>query len=123
MANAATVVRTRRGRGQFGGFFSEFFQIQATILQDVAVAITDTFEYNMTLTGVALGDMVIGWSLEADLNDGTDSAIGMVTVSAANQVRFSLLADKGEFAAGAIASGTVFKALIGRPSPFWAEAN
>ena len=120
MANAATVVRTARGRHQFGGFFSDFWMLHATIVQDTAIALTDTFEYNMTVTGVALGDMVISWSLGMDLNDGTDSAVGMCTVSAANQVRFSLLADKGEFAAAAITAGTVFRALIGRPAELWA---
>lgn len=123
MANAATVVRTQRQRGQFGGFFSDFWAVHATIVQDTAIAVNDTFEYNMAVTGVALGDMCIGWSIAMDLNDGTDSAIGMCTVSAANQVRWTLQADIGEFAAAAITAATVFRCLIGRPSELWAAAN
>ncbi len=120
MANSVTVVRTARGRKQFGGFFSDFWAVHATIVQDTAIALTDTMEYNLAVTGVALGDMCIGWSLGMDLNDGTDSAMGMVTVSAANEVRFSLMADKGEFAAAAITAATVFRCLIARPSELWA---
>ena len=67
------------------------------------------------MSGVALGDMVLGVSCTVDLNDGTNEALMNAYVSAANTVTVQVMADEAEFAADALNTGVV-KILVGRPA-------
>jgi hypothetical protein len=65
MANA-TAVTTNRGREQFHGIFSDMWEVRATIDVDsllTGASDTDT----VTVPGVALGDVVVGFSLGVSL--------------------------------------------------------
>ena len=84
MASASSVT-TRRGNDQFRGLFSDTWVVTATLnagsLVDGAGETDD-----VTVPGVALGDMVIGASLGVDLVGLTVTGY----VSAANTVKFRI---------------------------------
>jgi len=84
MATASAVV-TRRGNDQFRGLFSDTWAVTCTLnagsLVDGAGETDD-----VTVAGVALGDMVIGASLGVDLVGLTVTGY----VSAANTVKFRI---------------------------------
>ena len=84
MATASAVV-TRRGNDQFRGLFSDTWAVTCTLnagsLIDGAGETDD-----VTVPGVALGDMVIGASLGVDLVGLTVTGY----VSAANTVKFRI---------------------------------
>lgn len=104
----ATNVRVDRGPQQFQGTFTELWEVSGTIDFGSASdgnSVSDT----ITVTGVALGDLVIGVSL------GVSAALGIVTayVSAANTV--TVVVSNLETSALDLASTTV-KVLVGRPA-------
>lgn len=78
---AATAVTSRRGNDQFRGLFSDTWEVQCTLdAGSVSNGATDTD--TVTVPGVALGDIVIGFSFGV-------SEAGLVKrayVSAANTV-------------------------------------
>lgn len=78
---AATAVVSRRGNDQFRGLFSDTWEVLCTLdAGSVSAGATDTD--TITVPGVALGDMVIGFSMGV-------SEAGLVKrayVSAANTV-------------------------------------
>jgi len=78
---AATAVVSRRGNDSFRGLFSDTWDVQCTLdAGSVSAGATDTD--TITVPGVALGDMVIGFSMGV-------SEAGLVKrayVSAANTV-------------------------------------
>ena len=116
MANTITVDRVEQGNRQFGGAFSEMWAVTGTVTDQDAVAIGDTLSINMTVPGVALGDMVIGTSLDMDYFDaGGDGAVIGASVGSANTVLFTVHADVAEFAADAITNAKI-KILVGRPA-------
>ena len=115
MANTLTVSSVKRGNKQFQGAFKEMWLVTGTVTDSDAVAATTIGEFDITVTGVALGDMVIGLSFGADFDDGTDQASPAAHVSAANTVTVQWLADNAEFAADALNAAS-FKVLIGSPS-------
>ena len=116
MANTATVNSVIQGCQQFQGAFSEMWLVKATITDQDAVAIGDTLSISLTVPGVALGDMVVGTSLDMDSFDaGGDGAVIHSEVGSANTVNFIVHADVAEFAADAITNAIV-KILIGRPA-------
>ena len=82
---SATAVVSRRGNDQFRGLFSDTWAVKATLdagsLADGAGETDD-----VTVPGVALGDMVIGASLGVDLVGLTVTGY----VSAANTVKFRI---------------------------------
>jgi len=84
MATASSVT-TRRGNDSFRGLFSDTWAVSATLnagsLADGAGETDD-----ITVPGVALGDMVIGASLGVDLVGLTVTGY----VSAANTVKFRI---------------------------------
>lgn len=58
---AATAVTARRGNDQFRGLFSDTWEVDCTLdAASVSAGATDTD--TVTVPGVALGDMVIGFS-------------------------------------------------------------
>ena len=89
MATASAVV-SRRGTDQFRGLFSDTWAVTCTLnagnLVDGAGETDD-----VTVAGVALGDMVIGASLGVDLVGLTVTGY----VSAANTVKFRIQNESG----------------------------
>jgi riboflavin synthase alpha subunit len=81
----ATAVTTRRGNDQFRGIFSDTWVVKATL--DAGSLVNGAGETDdVTVAGVALGDMVIGASLSVDLVGLTVTGY----VSAANTVKFRI---------------------------------
>ena len=115
MANTITVSKTDRGNVQFQGAFKEMWRVTGSVTDSDAVAATAIGEFDITVSGVTLGDMVLGMSFGADFDDGTDQASPTAYVAAANTVTIQWSADDGAFAADAL-NGASFKLLIGRPS-------
>jgi hypothetical protein len=84
MATASSVT-TRRGNDQFRGLFSDTWAVTATLNPgSLADGVGETDD--ITIPGVALGDMVIGASLGVDLVGITVTGY----VSAANTVKFRI---------------------------------
>jgi len=84
MATASAVV-SRRGNDSFRGLFSDTWSVTATL--DAGSLINGAGETDdVTVPGVALGDMVIGASLGVDLVGLTVTGY----VSAANTVKFRI---------------------------------
>lgn len=98
---------------QLRGLFDKFWTVSAVISDQDAVAIGDTARFALTVPGVALGDMVLGVSVNEDLSDGTDQAALSAVVTAANTVSVQINADAGEFAADTLNTKTV-KILVAR---------
>jgi hypothetical protein len=105
MATASAVV-SRRGNDQFRGLFSDTWAVTATLnagsLVDGAGETDD-----ITVPGVALGDMVLGASLGVDL-------VGLIVsgyVSAADTVKFRIQNESGSTADLA---STTMKIVIAR---------
>ena len=81
----ATAVVSRRGNDQFRGIFSDTWVVRATL--DAGSLVNGAGETDdVTVAGVALGDMVIGASLGVDLVGLTVTGY----VSAANTVKFRI---------------------------------
>ena len=116
MANAATVSRVEQGSKMLQGAFSDMWFVTATITDTDAITASDTMSISLTVPGVALGDMVIGTSLNLDTFDGDgDGCIVYGQVTSANTVSLVFHADGTEFAADAV-NDAVVKMVVGRPS-------
>jgi hypothetical protein len=59
---SATAVVSRRGNDQFRGLFTDTWDVTCT-LDSASVATTATATDTVTVSGVALGDMVLGMSV------------------------------------------------------------
>lgn len=114
MANTITLVSQKQGAEQFRGAFSDMWKVRATIDDTDAIALNDTLALSVTVSGLALGDIVLGGSVSLDLSDGTDQAVLTYAVTAANTLTLYLHADLGEFAADAL-NGAVVRCLVARP--------
>jgi len=89
MATASSVT-SRRGNDQFRGLFSDTWAVRATL--DAGSLVDGAGETDdITVPGVALGDMVIGASLGVDLVGLTVTGY----VSAANTVKFRIQNESG----------------------------
>lgn len=89
MATASSVT-SRRGNDQFRGIFSDTWVVKATL--DAGSLVDGAGETDdITIPGVALGDMVIGASLGVDLVGLTVTGY----VSAANTVKFRIQNESG----------------------------
>ena len=115
MAQTITLVSSVRERVQFGSLFTDMWRVRATIDDQDAVAITAIGEWDLTVAGIALGDVVLFTSLSLDLDDGTDQAMAGAYVAAADTLTVQVQADNAEFAADAI-NTAVFRAVIARPN-------
>ena len=92
MATASSVT-SRRGNDQFRGIFSDTWVVKATL--DAGSLVDGAGETDdITIPGVALGDMVIGVSLGVDLVGLTVTGY----VSAANTVKFRIQNESGSTA-------------------------
>jgi hypothetical protein len=92
MATASAVV-SRRGNDQFRGLFSDTWAVTATLNAGSLVDGAGETE-DITVPGVALGDMVLGASLGVDL-------VGLIVsgyVSAADTVKFRIQNESGSTA-------------------------
>ena len=106
----ATVAKYERGAKQFQGAFTDAWNVKLTVdPASIAAAAEDSATF--TIPGVALGDIVIGWSAGVDLGATTGCR---VYVSAANSLTISLTNYHASTALD-LASST-WKVLIGRPS-------
>lgn len=106
----ATVTRIEQGSKQFQGAFTEQWLCNLTV-DPASIAAAGEDIATFTVPGLALGDIVVGYS--AGVNQTVDADIN-VWVSAANtlSVRISNLN-----ASSALDLGTsTWKVLIGRPS-------
>jgi hypothetical protein len=103
------------GEGAFSKLFTDVYTFSGTITDQDAVLATAIGEFDVTITGVALGDAVLCCVVNLDLDDGTDQAILTAHVSAANTVTVQLMADDGAYAADDLNTKTI-KILVGRPS-------
>ena len=115
MANTITISNVDQGKSQFQGAFKEMWKVTGSVTDSDAVAATAIGEFDITVSGVTLGDMVLGMAFGADFDDGTDQASPTAYVAAANTVTVQWSADDAQFAADAL-NGASFKMLIGRPS-------
>jgi riboflavin synthase alpha subunit len=92
MATASSVT-SRRGNDQFRGIFSDTWVVRATL--DAGSLVDGAGETDdITIPGVALGDMVLGASLSVDLVGLTVTGY----VSAANTVKFRIQNESGSTA-------------------------
>lgn len=86
----ASAVTVRAGNDQFRGLFSSTWLVKATLdAGSLADGVGETDD--VTVPGVALGDMVIGASLGVDLVGITVTGY----VSAANTVKFRIQNESG----------------------------
>ena len=99
-----------RGRSQFQGIFSEMWTVSETVNFAEAATGSGTFaSAEVTVPGVALGDIVMGISAGVDT---VDTVIGGA-VTAANTVTLTLLNNT----AGAVnLASTTLKFVVARPA-------
>ena len=120
MANTITTSSVQQGVGKYVGegafskLFSTIYTFTGTISDQDAVAATAIGEFDVTITGVALGDVVLAVAVNANIDDGTDQGILTAHVSAANTVTVQLMADDAQYAADDLNTKTI-KMLVGRP--------
>lgn len=100
----------QQGAKQFQGAFTEFWAVTETVNFGNAATGSGTFaSVDVTVTGVAIGDMLIGVSVGVDTVD----AVIYGAVTAANVVTLTLLNNT----AGAVdLASTTCKFAVGRPS-------
>lgn len=99
-----------QGRKQLGGVFNELWTVTETVNFANAATGSGTFaSVDITVPGVALGDILVGVSMGVDT---VDAVIGGA-VTAANIVTLTLLNNS----AGAIdLASTTCKFIVGRPA-------
>ncbi len=107
---AATAVTPYRGTQQFRGMFSEMWAVKATWDPASAAAGAQTTSDTITVPGVAVGDIVLGLSLDTEI---AASPLIRARVTAANTVVLAIIAGTGVTAD--MGSGTL-KMVIGRPA-------
>lgn len=98
----------------FNTLFGTSYTVTATLDQTSVIAAAAELVVDCAATGVVLGDMIIGMSLNKDISDGVDivnltahvTAAGVITVVASNP--------STELAANTL-TGTI-KFLVGRPT-------
>jgi hypothetical protein len=115
MAQSHTIVSTLRARQSFQGWFSEMWKVRATIDDMNATAATAIGEWDLAVDGLALGDMVLFYSININQDDGTDQAMTSCYVASANLLTFQVKADDGAFILDHWNAG-IFRAVIGRPN-------
>lgn len=105
---AATAVTYERGDKQFQGLFSEMWVVKATL--DASSLVDAAGEVQtIAVPGVALGDVVVGFSFGVDVAGITVTGY----VSAADVVTLKL---QNESAGTVDLASTTIKVLVGRPA-------
>lgn len=116
MANAATASLNQQGTQQFQGAFNEMFTVTVSVTDNDANNAGNAIGFATTVTGVALGDMVLGISPSVDVvESATQITIWSGYVTAANELTMiATNVDTGNVSADDMI-GT-YKVLIGRPA-------
>lgn len=118
MANTLAVSKTEQGVKQFQGMFSEMWGVTGTVTDQDAIADDVSIVITLTVPGVALGDMVVGFSFGKSQADANAHVIAHAFVSAANEVKL-IIANVDEttdaYDADTLNDGG-FKMLVGRPA-------
>lgn len=118
MANTMSITKTERGNKQFQGAFSEMWAATGTVTDQDAINDDVSVEVDLTVAGVALGDMVLGVSFSIALADANASVSVFPYVAAANTVTLKFTnidATTDAFDADTLNTATI-KLLIGRPA-------
>ena len=118
MANTMAVSVTAQAKEQFQGLFNEMWAVTGTVTDQDAIADDVSVDLTLTVPGVALGDMVLGFCFGKSQADANASIVAHAFVSAANTVVLKLVnVDDGTDAydADTLNNGG-FKMLIGRPN-------
>ena len=118
MANTMAVTRVEQGSKQFQGLFKEMWAVTGTVADQDAIADDVSIELTLTVPGVALGDMVLGFSFGKSQADADASVTTDCYVSAANTVILKITnidATADAYAADTLNDGG-FKMLVGRPA-------
>lgn len=117
MADTWTVTSTIDKRQQFGGLFSEMLTAYGGITDQTAVSDGTSFTVDLTCTGVKLGDMVLGMSIDKDTGDANANVTVHATVTAANVISVTVTnIDETTDAFDADTfNGGIWRILIGRP--------
>ncbi len=102
-------VTVSRGTQQFQGVFSEFWVVKACNFGNAATGSGTFASLDITVPGVALGDLVFGIAVGVDT---IDAVIGGA-VTAANTVTLTLL---NNTAGGVDLAPTICRFMVGRPS-------
>lgn len=108
---AASAVISVQGTRQFQGMFSHMWTVQATWDPASAAAGAQTTSDTITVPGVAVGDIVLGLSLDTEI---AASPLIRARVTAANTVVLALIAGTGVTAD--MGSGTL-RMVIARLNP------
>ena len=118
MANTFVVTTSGQGRQQFGGAFNQMFLAKGTITDQDAIADDVSVNIDLTVPGVALGDIVLGVSVNKDTGDANANVFLSANVTAANTVTLTITnVDETTDAYDAdVMNGGVWRMLIGRPS-------
>lgn len=99
-----------RGRSQFQGIFNEMWTVSETVNFGNAATGSGTFaSADVTVPGVALGDIVLGVSAGVDTVDTVIAG----AVTAANTVTLTVL---NNTAAGVDLASTTLKFVVARPA-------
>lgn len=117
MANTMSVTKTEVGTKQFQGAFKEMYFVTGTVTDQDAIADDVSVEVDLTVPGVALGDMVLGVSFSIALADANASVSVFPYVAAANTVTLKFTnidATTDAFDADTL-NTAVIKMLVGRP--------
>lgn len=118
MANTITVDRVDRGTKQFQGAFKEMWFVKGTVSDQDAIADDVSVEVDLTVPGVALGDMVLGISFTKSQADANASVVVDGYVAAADTVTLKFTnidATTDAFDADSL-NTALLKVCIGRPS-------
>lgn len=113
-----SITKTERGNKQFQGAFSEMWAATGTVTDQDAINDDVSVEVDLTVAGVALGDMVLGVSFSIALADANASVSVFPYVAAANTVTLKFTnidATTDAFDADTLNTATI-KLLIGRPA-------
>lgn len=117
MANTMAVSRVEQGTKQFQGAFSEMWLVTGTVTDQDAIADDVSIIISLTVPGVALGDMVLGFSFGKSQADANAQVVTHCFVSTADTVILKIT--NIDDAADAYDADTLndggFKMLIGRP--------
>lgn len=117
MANTFAVTRVEQGNKQFQGAFSEMWCVTGSVTDQDAIADDVSITLDLTVPGVALGDMVIGQCFNKAQADANASITASAWVDSANTVKLKLTnVDETTDAYDAdTLTGGLFKLIIGRP--------
>ena len=118
MADTMAVSAVQQAKEQFQGLFNEMWAVTGTVTDQDAINDDVSIIITLTVPGVALGDMVIGFSFGKSQADANAHVIAHPFVSAANEVKL-VIANVDQttdaYDADTLNNGG-FKMLIGRPN-------